>query len=178
MRPISRQGRRVFMSDEVLMRIDRLAESKDIEADVGRMTPLPPAAFEPAADGDILVCGPTGHGLMGWRFRMRTRLAALDFDFALPCLQVLAGEETRRRQADDLTTVCKLVGAALRIAAAGRFEGRRIVATCSDDGDCAWRVVGSDGADECEGTDWSGLADVLVNALDGLSNGNLMRIDG
>lgn len=166
------------MSGEILEIVERLAESEDVEAEVGRMTPLPPTAFEPAGEGDFLACGPTGHGLMGWRFRLRARLDALDLDFALPCLQVLADEETRRRQAGDLTTVCKLFGAALRIAAAGRFKGRRIVATCSDDGDFAWRIVGSDGVDECEGPDWPGLADVLVMALDGPLNGNLMRIEG
>ena len=161
------------MSENIL---EQLAESADIEADIGRMEPLPADAFDSSDEGDVFVLGPTGHGIMSWRFRLRARTPALDLDFVLPCLRVLEDEETRRRRADDLTTVCRLACAAWRIAADGGLGGRRLVAACAEDGGCAWRLVGADGVDERQGSDWAGFADALVGLTDGEAK-DFMRIE-
>ena len=156
--------------------LEQLADSADIEADIGRMEPLSPDAFEPRDEGDVLVLGPTGHGLMSWRFRLRARTPSLDLDFTLPCLRALEDEEARQRQANDLATVCKLACAAWRMAADGGLGQRRLVAACTEEDGCTWRIVGADGADERQGADWAGFADTLVGLLDG-SPRDAMRIE-
>lgn len=166
------------MSDDEIGLVLALAESPDIEADIGGLEPLPPEAFEADGPDEFFACGPTGGGLAGRRFRLRARTAALDLDFTLPCLMVMEDEESRRRQAADLKTVCSLFCSAARIAADGHLGGRRVIAVGAEEGDCTWRIVGPDGEDESAGSEWPELVDTFVRFADGTSGEDLVRIEG
>lgn len=154
-----------------------LSESEDIEAEIGQMKPLAVDAFEPAEDGDLLACGPTGHGIASWNFRMRVKTASLDIDVVLPCQRVLENEETRKNQAADLRTACSVVFSALRIAAKGLPDGRRLLVTCDPMLNFSWRVVAADGTVEQEGAEWAELVEALFRLLDDVAEGGVQRID-
>ena len=157
-----------------------LAQSEDVEADIGRMEPLAPEAFEPGEADEFAAVGPTGHGLMSWRFRVRVRTASLDLDFVLPCLQALADDETRRRQAEDVKAVCKLAATAMLLARKGHLEGHRVVASSELETGCLWRTEDAAGNDERAGEGWTSLVDLLVGFTDVPSDGSepSVRIEG
>ena len=157
-----------------------LAQSEDVEADIERMEPLAPEAFEPGEADEFAAVGPTGHGLMSWRFRVRVRTASLDLDFVLPCLQALADDETRRKQAEDVKAVCKLAATAMLLARKGRLKGHRVVASCEPETGCLWRTEDAAGNDGRSGEDWTSLVDLLVGFTDVPSDGSepSVRIEG
>ena len=153
-----------------------LGECASIEAEIEKMEPMDETDFEPGGEVDFLAFGPTGHGLVSWFFRLRLETPALDFDFTLPCLRALADEETRKADAEELRTVCKLVVAALRLAEGNRIPERRLVARAEPEIGCAWWLADEQG--ERSGEGWSSLVDVLVGLSDGLPNSPETRIYG
>ena len=153
-----------------------LGDCASIEAEIEKLEPMDAGDFEPAGEGDFLAFGPTGHGLMSWFFRLRLSTSALDFDFTLPCLRALADEETRKADAEDLRTVCKLVVAALRLAEGNWISERRLVARAEPEFGCAWWLEDAQG--ERSGEGWMSLVDLLVDFSGSLSNGPETRIYG
>ena len=157
-----------------------LAQSENVEANIERMEPLASEAFEPGAADEFVAVGPTGHGLMSWRFRVRVRTASLDLDFVLPCLQALADDETRLKQAEDVKAVCKLAATAMLLVRKGCLDGHRVVASCEQATGCLWRIEDAAGNDGRSGEGWTSLVDLLVGFTDVPSDGSepSVRIEG
>lgn len=145
-----------------------LGDSETVEAEIERMEPLGEGDFEPDGSERFLAFGPTGHGLVSWRFRLRLVTPALDFDVTLPILNALADEASRQADADDVKTCCKLACLALRLAEDDRARGRRLVVRAEPEAGCAWRLEDVDG--ERTGDGWQSLADVVVGFADGRSD--------
>lgn len=148
-----------------------LAESADIEADIGSLAPLAPESFDPDGEDEFVAFGPTGHGFASWRFRLRLKTSFLDFDFGVPCWLALADEDVRRGRAEDVRSVCKLSVAAMSIVGKGWPEGRRLVARYEPEDGCLWWIEDADGASVRSGEGWVSLADLLVGLVDSPSGG-------
>ena len=162
-----------MMNVEILAALGDVAS---IEAEVEKMEPMDESDFETGEETEFLAFGPIGHGLMSWAFRLRLKTTALDFDFTLPCLRALADEESRKTDAEDLRTVCKLVVAALRLAEGDRTSEWRLAARAEPEAGCTWRLEDAHG--ERSGNGWTSLVDLLVGFSDGLSDSSETRIYG
>ena len=153
------------MKNEDVLALMALSESEAVETEIEQMDTMGIADFEPDGSDGFLAFGPTGHGLASWRFRLRLKTPSLDFDFALPCLRVLADEESRKADADDVKTVCKLVVAAIRLAGGEQNPKLQLVARAEPETGCAWRL--EDARGERTGEGWRSLVDVIVGLGDG-----------
>ena len=148
-----------------------LGESASIEAEIEKMEPMDESDFETGEETEFLAFGPIGHGLMSWAFRLRLKTTALDFDFTLPCLRALADEESRKTDAEDLRTVCKLVVAALRLAEGDRTSEWSLAARAEPEIGCSWWLEDEQG--ERSGEGWTSLVDVIVGLADDRADGSV-----
>lgn len=157
-----------MMNVEILAALGDVAS---IEAEIEKMEPMDESDFETGEETEFLAFGPIGHGLMSWAFRLRLKTTALDFDFTLPCLRALADEESRKTDAEDLRTVCKLVVAALRLAEGNRTSEWRLAARAEPEIGCSWWLEDEQG--ERSGEGWTSLVDVIVGLADDRADGSV-----
>lgn len=157
-----------MMNVEILAALGDVAS---IEAEIEKMEPMDESDFETGEETEFLVFGPIGHGLMSWAFRLRLKTTALDFDFTLPCLRALADEESRKTDAEDLRTVCKLVVAALRLAEGDRTSEWSLAARAEPEIGCSWWLEDEQG--ERSGEGWTSLVDVIVGLADDRADGSV-----
>lgn len=157
-----------MMNVEILAALGDVAS---IEAEIEKMEPMDESDFETGEETEFLAFGPIGHGLMSWAFRLRLKTTALDFDFTLPCLRALADEESRKTDAEDLRTVCKLVVAALRLAEGNRTSEWSLAARAEPEIGCSWWLEDEQG--ERSGEGWTSLVDVIVGLADDRADGSV-----
>ena len=157
-----------MMNVEILAALGDVAS---IEAEIEKMEPMDESDFETGEETEFLAFGPIGHGLMSWAFRLRLKTTALDFDFTLPCLRALADEESRKTDAEDLRTVCKLVVAALRLAEGDRTSEWSLAARAEPEIGCSWWLEDEQG--ERSGEGWTSLVDVIVGLADDRADGSV-----
>ena len=148
-----------------------LGDVASIEAEIEKMEPMDESDFETGEETEFLAFGPIGHGLMSWAFRLRLKTTALDFDFTLPCLRALADEESRKTDAENLRTVCKLVVAALRLAEGDRTSEWSLAARAEPEIGCSWWLEDEQG--ERSGEGWTSLVDVIVGLADDRADGSV-----
>lgn len=157
-----------MMNVEILAALGDVAS---IEAEIEKMEPMDESDFETGEETEFLAFGPIGHGLMSWAFRLRLKTPTLDFDFTLPCLRALADEESRKTDAEDLRTVCKLVVAALRLAEGDRTSEWSLAARAEPEIGCSWWLEDEQG--ERSGEGWTSLVDVIVGLADDRADGSV-----
>lgn len=157
-----------MMNVEILAALGDVAS---IEAEIEKMEPMDESDFETGEETEFLAFGPIGHGLMSWAFRLRLKTTALDFDFTLPCLRALADEESRKTDAENLRTVCKLVVAALRLAEGNRTSEWSLAARAEPEIGCSWWLEDEQG--ERSGEGWTSLVDVIVGLADDRADGSV-----
>lgn len=157
--------------EQVLTRLASIVVASDPEEVVQVLSGIP----DIQANDECFACGAWGYGLSNWFFRLLLKTQNLEIDVTLPCWRVLADENTRVRDARNITASCRFV---LVLLGKENFPpaGGRFVLTGTERGDCTWGLYSPVGEEVCTGEGWARAIDLVAGSDASCSVGELIKI--
>lgn len=157
--------------EQVLDSLARVVVAEDSEEVMQVLPGIP----DIQANDECFACGAWGYGLSNWFFRLLLKTQNLQLDVTLPCWRVLADADTRAREAQNMTAVCRFV---LVLLGKENFpsEGGRFVLTGTEGGDCTWGLYSPVGEEVCTGEGWARAIDLVAGSDTPCLGGDLIKI--